>query len=278
MFAIVSLLGISAAFAPPAGHAKKPEPIGSLQGLISPDDYPPEALDRNEQGDVGVLIRVSPIGAITECIIEKSASPTLDARTCELIRQRAKLKPPRGPHGKAIASELRSHITWKIGWNMPEPSEPWASTVIMSYAPNGDPVSCRVELEGAKKPAPDAPPQKCSFGPLPAAMKELGVIATVAAGQRFALGPIEGPQLGKDEILSSRMVLSLQIDAAGKLTACRLTEASAPMADADVCKLVAGKSFVPRKGTDGKPAPFSANMEFTNILHLQSPVVASPVT
>jgi len=139
-----SLLALVAASAHSTAHQKIPEPIGSLQGLISGDDYPAQALDRNEQGNVGVLIHVDTTGAISDCLIEKtSGSAILDARTCEVIRLRAQYKPAHDRRGHAVASEAHEIVTWRIAEDVPEPSDPWAASVVMSYEANGQPLSCR---------------------------------------------------------------------------------------------------------------------------------------
>lgn len=271
MFA-VSLLALAAS-AHAAVHHKLPEPVGSLQGLFSPDDYPVEALDRNEQGDVGVLIKVDPTGVVSDCVIEHSVSAILDTRTCELIRQRAKFSPARDRLGRPIASEKRT----KIGWHMTmtrndvEPSDPWAYTAIMSYAPDGSPLACRMEFEGSKKLPLSTRPATCSPMQLPSSFQALGTISQLSIAQRFSTGSNASPSLGPDELVVEHTVLSLQIDATGKVSSCNVIEAMSKVGTADGCILVGKRSFEPHKGPDGMPVAFDATLEFRNSVRLTRP-------
>jgi len=141
VFAVFNLLALAAVSGHASVHNRVPEPIGSIKGLITADDYPAQALDRNEQGNVGVLIRVDPAGAVSYCLIEKSSgSAILDSRTCEVIRLRAKFKPPHDRRGVPVASETHDTITWRISNDIPQPSEPWMTKVILNYGQDGQPV------------------------------------------------------------------------------------------------------------------------------------------
>ena len=276
MFAI-SMLALAAS-SHAVVHQKIPEPVGSLQGLISPDDYPVDALDRNEQGDVGVLIRVDPTGAVSDCIIEHSASAILDARTCELIRQRAKFSPARDRQGRPVASEKRTNISWrmKIADNDVEPSSPWAFTAIMTYSPDGSPLACRMEFEGAKKLPPTMRPASCSPMQLPSSFQDLGPISQLSIAQKFSLGPISNPPLGPNEQLIEHTLLALQIDATGKVSSCEVIETMSKVGVADGCTLIGKRSFQPRKASDGKPITFGAALEFRNSVVLSTAESVSP--
>ncbi len=265
MFAF-SLLAVAASSAS-APHQKIPEPVGSIQGLFSANDYPVEALDRNEQGHVGTVIRVDATGAISDCLIEKSSgSAALDRRTCELIRLRAKYKPAHDRRGRAVASEAHETVTWRIEEDLPEASDPWAVNVVMSYGTDGQPLSCRVEAEGAKT---GSGPSTCSASPIPAELKQLGAISQLVVQQRLAFGANPPPTLGADDLIIGRMVLDLRVDAEGRITSCEVTEQSAELRGADGCRLFAPKRFVPHKGPDGGPAPFAATFGYTNYIHVR---------
>jgi TonB family protein len=263
----ISLFALVASSGHVAPHQKVPEPVGSIQGLISADDYPVEALDRNEQGDVGVLIRVGTMGAISDCVVEKSSgSAILDKRTCEIIRQRANYKPARDRHGRAVVSEAHDTITWRIADDVPEPSDPWAATIVMNYAADGQPISCHVEVEGAK--AASKPPT-CSAFPLPSELRQLGPITQVVVQQRLALGTDPTPALGPDDVIIGRTVLDLSVDEGGKITSCNVADQSAEMRGVDGCKLFSPKRFLPHKGVDGRATSFTATFSYTNYIHVQ---------
>ena len=276
MFAFISSILLASAVAPPqtTAHHAVPEPTGTLQGLISANDYPVEALDRNEQGEVGILVRVDATGAITDCIIEQSASAVLDARTCDLIRQRAKLLPARDRHGRPVASEKRTKVAWRISSSNVEPSDPWAYTAILSYAPDGTPLSCRMEFEGAKAYMRSA---TCRAMPLPPGFEQLGAVSQLSIGQRLTLGPAKPAPLGPNEMLAEHTVLALQVDPTGKVSSCSVIESMSKVGRADGCILVANRSFAPHKDPDGKPVAFSATLEFRNVVHLSSDAAAAPV-
>ncbi|QIL02544.1 energy transducer TonB [Sphingomonas sinipercae] len=66
----------------------------NLPGLIRADDYPPEALLRNEQGTVGARLVIDSGGRVSQCIVEQSSgSAILDTTTCDIFRKRAKFPP-----------------------------------------------------------------------------------------------------------------------------------------------------------------------------------------
>ena len=268
----ISLLALATASAHAAIHHKIPEPIGSIKGLITADDYPAQALDRNEQGNVRVLIRVDPTGAISDCLIEKSSGSTiLDSRTCEVIRLRAKFKPPHDWRGVAVASEAHDTVTWRISDDIPHPSEPGASRMVIDFAPDGRAASCHLELEGAFQLAPGKAAPPCP----PDAMKRDvggetrfgGAIDRAVFEDRFSLSPIANRDLGANEALAGRDVLKLDIDATGKLSDCKVAETTGPYPTPDPCLRI-HKEYVARKGPDGKPAPFSATETLTWFVHL----------
>lgn len=84
---------------------RNPPPM-DLSGIISANDYPPEARARREQGTVVLRLMVSSAGRVTGCTVTRSATPTLDIATCELFKQRARFNPARNAAGEAIASEV----------------------------------------------------------------------------------------------------------------------------------------------------------------------------
>jgi len=75
-------------------------------GLLSLDDYPAEAIRLGQQGTVRVRLKISAQGRVMGCSIIQSVSKSLDRATCLILHQRARFKPPTGPNGKAIESEV----------------------------------------------------------------------------------------------------------------------------------------------------------------------------
>ena len=68
---------------PPPRQSQARSLTGSLQGLISSDDYPPSALDNNEQGSVQVSLTVGPSGRVTGCSVRRECIGTLEARLAD---------------------------------------------------------------------------------------------------------------------------------------------------------------------------------------------------
>jgi protein TonB len=99
---------------PPAPRQSEPKSlVGSLQGLISGDDYPPSALDNNEQGTVNVTLTVGPSGRVTGC--SPSGGPSsLQSATCRLLTARARFSPAQDGNGNPMTSTTSARITWRI--------------------------------------------------------------------------------------------------------------------------------------------------------------------
>ena len=101
--------------APPAPRQSRARSLtGSLQGLISGDDYPPSALDNNEQGSVQVSLTVGSSGRVTGCSASGSASATLRNATCRLLTSRARFSPAQDANGNPMSSTYSQTITWRI--------------------------------------------------------------------------------------------------------------------------------------------------------------------
>lgn len=99
---------------PPPRQSQARSLTGSLQGLISGDDYPPSALDNNEQGSVQVSLTIGSNGRVTGCSPSGSASSTLKTATCRLLTARARFSPAQDASGNPTTSTYSQTITWRI--------------------------------------------------------------------------------------------------------------------------------------------------------------------
>jgi periplasmic protein TonB len=99
---------------PPPRQSQARSLTGSLQGLISSEDYPPSALDNNEQGSVQVSLTVGPSGRVTGCSASGSASSTLKNATCRLLTSRARFSPAQDANGNPMSSTYSQTIRWVI--------------------------------------------------------------------------------------------------------------------------------------------------------------------
>jgi periplasmic protein TonB len=99
---------------PPPRQSQARSLTGSLQGLISSDDYPPSALDNNEQGSVQVTLTIGPSGRVAGCSPSGSASSTLKSATCRLLTSRARFSPAQDANGNPTTSSYSQTIVWRI--------------------------------------------------------------------------------------------------------------------------------------------------------------------
>ena len=256
----------SAAPNPSPPDDAKPTPIESLQEIVRPEDYPPEALARNQQGNVGIRIRVDETGAVRDCVVQESSGyASLDVQTCRLVWMRAKFRPARDTSGKPIAANTYAKIGWRIGKDAKlANSEPWSARVIVTYAP-GKPVVCRFEYEGAARGLPKEV-ENCPTGA--AAAKEFtadGISLIELISERgLTVGEKPKPHTGPNEEVISELVVETDVDAAGKLLSCKTVEkVGTPGKDVpvDLCSQLS-KAYNPRTDAHGEPIPFAAYLYF----------------
>ena len=250
--------------------------VGLISGLISSDDYPPQALDRGEEGTVGVILHVDANGAVGVCTVEKSSGwEVLDAQTCRLLSLRAKFEPARDRQGNPAASDYHTRIKWQIGEDR-VPSEPWSTRLVFNFGSDDRQPSCRFEADGAMSPAPGEKPLSCQeVSPLPfPELAELPQATTLAVfEQRFAPQPELTAPLANGKRLLARQVLALQISAAGKVISCKSIEQSVDVPWSDPCLDIAKQVFDPRKGPAGQDATFAATITYDLYARLGNPPV-----
>jgi periplasmic protein TonB len=99
---------------PPPRQSQARSLTGSLQGLFSADDYPPSALDNNEQGSVTVNLTIGPSGRVSGCSASGSASSSLKNTTCRIVSARARFSPAQDANGNPISSSYSQTIVWRI--------------------------------------------------------------------------------------------------------------------------------------------------------------------
>lgn len=105
--------------APPAAEpARRAVPEPALHLLFTEDDYPEEAMEKDEAGTVEYRLQVGADGRVSDCIVHKSSgSAALDSTACRLLIERARFKPAADAAGKAVPDTHRGRITWTL----PEP-------------------------------------------------------------------------------------------------------------------------------------------------------------
>jgi protein TonB len=102
--------------APPAPKQSQARSLtGSLQSSFSNDDYPPSAMDNNEQGSVSVTLTIGPSGRVVGCNATGSASSTLKNATCRIATARARFSPALDANGNPMTSTYGPQtVTWRL--------------------------------------------------------------------------------------------------------------------------------------------------------------------
>lgn len=89
---------------------------GDIRNVWTSDDYPAEAVSHDQEGDVQFLLLIDEKGAVAACqVLQASGVPILDSMGCQVLRQRAKLKPALDTGGKPMRSAIVTpSIRWRI--------------------------------------------------------------------------------------------------------------------------------------------------------------------
>ena len=263
-------LGLVASVAGPA-PAPKPEPLVPLERLVSPDDYPADALKSLQEGTVRIRIEVDRTGAVSDCVIEQSSGvAALDAQTCRLIWLRARFKPATDSSGSPVPSRIEKTYVWQLEQGEPAPSEAWAIRKINRIAP-GRPPECRVEFEGAIRDRPDLPECEASdIARMPTQPASAETAVELVEEHRFAVGQEPALRMAPGDRLVGSQLVRLEIDASGNLTECKVSDTKGyiPPDFAGGCA-IAGKRFVPRRGPGGGLARFTAYLVVGAYLHFE---------
>lgn len=98
-----------------AAIVERPTALARPRNYLSHKDYPKEALDRNEQGTVGMRYMVGVDGVPRDCaIVESSGSVSLDETSCRILMSRARFRPARDAAGKPLPSLSFTRIIWRL--------------------------------------------------------------------------------------------------------------------------------------------------------------------
>lgn len=95
----------------------KPEPVMEPNPgtWATNNDYPKQSRRNKDEGIVGFLLMVSKTGEVADChILESSGYTELDAKTCELMRERAKFHPAKDMNGADVSSQYTNRVMWKL--------------------------------------------------------------------------------------------------------------------------------------------------------------------
>ena len=86
-----------------------------LVKIFSTDDYPLEAIKREEQGTVAYRLTINRRGHVSRCeITSSSGSEALDGQTWRILTRRARFEPARDDFGKRIPDTYTGRIRWEL--------------------------------------------------------------------------------------------------------------------------------------------------------------------
>lgn len=97
------------------GHAQR-GPSYDVRAIFGPEDYPVEAILRNDQGSVQTRVKIGPDGRVRDCsVVQSSGSAALDRATCEILTQRARFTPARDSEGRPTGFDYTPPaIVWRL--------------------------------------------------------------------------------------------------------------------------------------------------------------------
>lgn len=96
---------------PPSVHAK---PSNYPGGWVTTGDYPRDDFVRRNEGVTSFRLLVGADGSVKGCrIIGSSGFPSLDKRTCDLLRVRAAFRPATDEAGRAVLDTYSNRVSWQ---------------------------------------------------------------------------------------------------------------------------------------------------------------------
>ena len=103
-------------------------------------NYPPDSLQRGEQGRVGFQLTFEADGSLAGCAITQSSGfASLDEGTCEMLARSAKIEPARDAEGRRVNTVRTGYIDWKL----PAKSVKLAQAGAAGSKSSTDPLICK---------------------------------------------------------------------------------------------------------------------------------------
>ena len=88
-----------------------------LGKLIKNEDYPRDAIYRNQGGTVKFALLIDEKGQVADCsVIGTSEVAVLDAQSCALLKTRARFEPALGADGKPAKDAVTAAIVWRMAY------------------------------------------------------------------------------------------------------------------------------------------------------------------
>lgn len=87
----------------------------SIYSYFTTDDYPSQALSREQSGVTAFVLLIDEKGRMRDCMIEQTSGiATLDISACLVIAQRSKFLPAIGADGKPVRASISSRVRWVL--------------------------------------------------------------------------------------------------------------------------------------------------------------------
>ena len=115
------IAALLAAFAASSGPTDLPElslrqqaeTRRALTRFISVRDYPREALRQRAEGRVEFEVEMTVEGRVSDCrVLSSSGHALLDDRTCDIMRERARIAPRRDGEGWPVPARVQTAYNW----------------------------------------------------------------------------------------------------------------------------------------------------------------------
>jgi len=210
-----------------------PKPVGNPGDWITESDYPTSGLRYMLEGTSAFRLNVDVRGAPTSCtIIASSSFEVLDIAACDLLMKRGRFAPAHDAKGAPVAGTYFSRVRWV----MPKRVQPFADgafSISLKFDATGRQVSCHSTHEAVSSEIDPCltmagiPPEVGRMMRGPAAAVTAEVLVESARG--FGAAPPAaqiGPVAGYDR--RALQVFTFIINAAGKMSQCRMVEQRGP--------------------------------------------------
>ncbi len=250
---------------PPVPAPKvRAKPVGSPGNWINPDDYPRAALEYEMEGVTGFRLFIDPIGKVDRCqIISGSGFDVLDEATCERLTEQGKFTPARDGKNRAVPDIWTSRVVWRMPYTDPQPLREGTGVATLTIDRLGVVTGCVVKI---KAPDVETSQDQCwdtdemprtvglelrGYGESQNVEVDLEYTHALTADMRDrALMSRPGYQL------RSLLQFRFEIDAAGKMTRCRMErqKGSDRLID-DYCYRALKQIYEPVKGVSGAAMP-----------------------
>lgn len=259
---VMATTSLAASASANASREQMPKPL-NVEEWLGPDNYPPAAIRRGEQGRVVVSISLDATGKPVRCENEiESGFTVLDRETCEIVMAKGQFEPARDKRGRGVASRYIMPVRWKL----PQddglfPSGPIEVMQEATVSADNRITACIARADGKAQPigADDCDGPARVLADIRQALKLEGEYRLRA--EHFVRHGDTPPPL-PPLVEGGRLVTATEerqlVDAEGVPSACtvRVTGEQATTTrdrlGANVCDR--GRRFVPPTGKDGKPA------------------------